>query len=83
MIWDVISAEQESKQQRYLQKVSHMLNRLQGLGGRTRYLTAHTCSHVHTLPDPPIIVIVEQNQTCPRKEEKKTQQQPQKLHVEL
>lgn len=71
MIWDVISAEQESKQQRYLQKVSHMLNRLQGLGERTRYLTAHTCSHVHTLPDPPIIVIVEQNQTCPRKEEKK------------
>lgn len=35
MIWDVIGAEQESKQQRYLQKVSHMLNRLQGLGGRT------------------------------------------------
>ena len=26
MIWDVISAEQESKQQHYLQKVSHMLN---------------------------------------------------------
>lgn len=35
MIWDVISAEQESKQQCYLQKVSHMLNQWQGMGGRT------------------------------------------------
>lgn len=35
MIWDVIGAEQGSKQQRYLQKVSHMLNRLQGLRRRT------------------------------------------------
>lgn len=35
MIWDVISAEQENKQRRYLQKVSHMLNQWQGTGGRT------------------------------------------------
>lgn len=47
MIWDVISAEQESKQRRYLQKVSHMLNQWQGMGGRTAASPTAIWQHTH------------------------------------
>lgn len=50
-IWDVIGVVQQSKQQRYLQKVSHMLNQWHGKGGRTAvpsptavWQLTHTCA---------------------------------------
>lgn len=54
MIWDVISAEQESKQRRYLQKVSHMLNQWQGTRGTGTAASPSaiwqvTHTHTHTI----------------------------------
>ena len=55
MIRDVISAKQESKQRRYLQKVSHMLNQWLGRGGGTAasptaiWQVTHTHTHTHDI----------------------------------
>lgn len=62
MIRDVISAEQKGKQQRYLQKVSHMLNQWQG-GGRRQLRPSLLSDNLTAAEITLISLCVKENQT--------------------